>query len=178
MVPGLSPDDLASAQELVYAVSEHIRTEGLRTVDIPRPSFRPTGITAANEGVTVEEKFIGVYIGRTSSTGADATSFVLINQGGDDHFEEIVPEAGAGRIEHNFAPLREDESWIVVAIYSRGTAQASSINPFKYLVASEAVALIVFGLCRPRRFSNRIAIPMPGRCHTWSIISQKRESKL
>jgi hypothetical protein len=130
MVPGLSPDDPASTQELVYAVSEHIRTDGLRTVGIPRPSFRPTGITTANEGVTVEEDLIGVYIARTTSTGADATSFVLVEQGDDGHFAEIPQEAGASHIEHNFAPLRGDENWIVVAIYSRGTAQASPIKSF------------------------------------------------
>lgn len=130
MVPGLSPNDPALAQELVYAVSEHIPTGGLRTVEIPRPSFRPTGLTAANEEVTVEENLIGVYIARTTSTGADATSFVLLEQGDDDHFAEIPHEAGASHIEHNFAPLRDDESWIVVAIYSRGTAQASPIKSF------------------------------------------------
>lgn len=130
MVPGLSPYDPASAQELVYAVSKRIRTEGLRAIDIPRPSFRPTGITAANEGVTVEENLIGVYIARTTSIGAGATSFVLVEQGDDYHFAEIPHEAGASHIEHNFAPLRDGENWIVVAIYSRGTAQASPIKSF------------------------------------------------
>lgn len=125
MVPGLSPDDPASAQELVYAVSGYIRTAGLQTVQIPRPSFRPTGITAANERMAVHESLIGVYIARTTSTGADATSFVLVKQDGESQFVEVPHVAGTDCIEHDFGPSREDESWIVVAVYSRGTAQAS-----------------------------------------------------
>ena len=133
MVPGLSPDDLASAKELVYAIEAVPIASGICKVAIPVPAFKPTGMTPANFDVAVEESLLGMYAVRvvdaiSDRDPADDTLTVMEqqHQSGVPDFIEIRIGDDKSHVEFDFPEVGEGERWSVIAIYMRGTAQVRS----------------------------------------------------
>jgi hypothetical protein len=132
MVPGLSPNALGSAKELVYGLSEMIHSPGLKTVSIPVPTSRPTGVTPANAKVQVDLNLLGLYAVQTGARLAKSGALLIevskLSEDislGDSIMQLDETDPSSNTIEVDFPAPREDQVWVVVAIYARGTAQVS-----------------------------------------------------
>lgn len=134
MVPGLSPDEPGSAKELVYGISKPFASgQPISLVDLPVPSWKEAGRTPANpSGQSARLNLIAVYAVRVvldSECAPEKKDGSLIIAAGDDTFRDAVFDITSHTTDRStFTPpnAAAGETWVLVAVYYRGTLQVGS----------------------------------------------------
>lgn len=161
MVPGLSPDEPGSAKELVYGISSPYSSGEAISVDsLPTPTWNEAGRTPANPPQqTARLNLLAVYAIRVMVDDVGEVEkldgpMVIDSDGGVTYGDAVVDITQKAKDKTAYTPpgdAKIGKSWVVVAVYYRGTLQVRLPTPLSltiWLTEASSVQVTLRTECR------------------------------